>query len=542
MWGTTCVVDTLGNCAGGTQTHYWRPTASCGVPRRLPVTSDLSGSDELFCAGHVGLDDGTVFTAGGTDVEACSPDPNHPHGLKKTWVFDPASSDTCGQRAPTLNHCGQAVDQGWRRGETGNSMFERWYPTCTLLPNGRVLVTSGGSCNAFTAEIPELYDRLATSNAFAPLDSAASGRYPGPWYPFVFSLKDSKVLHVGPFLSANVPPAYMQKLTPVVGATWQNSSGTSGVRGGSAVMYTTRDPRNGQALMLKAGGLLSGSPLSPEIVSSIEVVRDDGTASVSSATMATPRINHNLTVLPNGKVLITGGNCAPQGLTTQAVYIAELWDPANPNSAPVRLADMPNATDGTRARTYHSGALLLPDGRVLSGGGETCTAITPEGECFGPVHSETGDYFNPPYLYTSGNVRISDATDRPQVSGEPSFVATGNSFTLSVSAGSGNYLAQACLIRPGAVTHAFNQDQRYVPLTFTPSGPGSGAGAATRTVTAPLSADEVPPGYYMLFFLNDLGYPSIGKFVRVWGVLGSSNQYVGMKFCQNCVSSAAKSS
>jgi hypothetical protein len=77
------------------------------------------------------------------------------------------------------------------------------------------------------------------------------------------------------------------------------------------------------------------------------------------------------------------------------------------------------------------------------------------------------------------------------------------------------------------VTHAFNQEQRYTPLTFSPSGPGS----LSRTVTAPSSADEVPPGYYLLFFLNDLGYPSIGKFVRVWGIVKSSVQVAASSSC-----------
>ena len=96
-----------------------------------------------------------------------------------TWVFDPASNDSCGMRAPTLNHCGETIDRGWRRRTTGNSAYERWYPTCTILGSGKVVVTSGGSCQNVTAEIPEVYDRLASSNAFLTLGSSASTtRYP----------------------------------------------------------------------------------------------------------------------------------------------------------------------------------------------------------------------------------------------------------------------------------------------------------------------------------------------------------------------------
>lgn len=278
-------------------------------------------------------------------------------------------------------------------------------------------------------------------------------------------------------------------------------------------------------MVLKTGGYASGaSGAPPTLVNEIEVVREDGTNTVC-APMQVPRLQHNLTVLPNGKVLITGGTCGTD-ILANAVYATELWDPSAPTTAPVRLADAQQgpAQGPHRARTYHSTALLLPDERVISAGGETCVAINPEtGQCSEEVDCGNADYFYPPYLF-NGNNLIQDS-DRPRItSGLPQpphslFIATGSTFACSVSSGGvGTTLQKACLIRPSAVTHAFNQEQRYVPLLFTPTT----GGTLQRTVTAPGKAETAPPGYYLLFFLNDLGYPSIGEFVRVWGIVETS--------------------
>ncbi len=64
------------------------------------------------------------------------------------------------------------------------------------------------------------------------------------------------------------------------------------------------------------------------------------------------------------------------------------------------------------------------------------------------------------------------------------------------------------LVRAGSVTHAFNQDQRLVPLAFVPTTGG-------LTVQAPANANLAPPGYYLLFILDTNGVPSVAKFVRL---------------------------
>src|SRR5262249_19786947 len=66
---------------------------------------------------------------------------------------------------------------------------------------------------------------------------------------------------------------------------------------------------------------------------------------------------------------------------------------------------------------------------------------------------------------------------------------------------------KVALIRTPSMTHDFDQNQRFVPLTFT-------AGSGQLTVQAPSSSNTAPPGYYMLFILNGSGVPSVASFVR----------------------------
>jgi len=64
------------------------------------------------------------------------------------------------------------------------------------------------------------------------------------------------------------------------------------------------------------------------------------------------------------------------------------------------------------------------------------------------------------------------------------------------------------LIRLGAVTHFFDQNTRYVPLSFTQATGG-------LTVTAPVDGRLAPPGYYMLFLVNSNGLLSVAPILQV---------------------------
>ena len=197
------------------------------------------------------------------------------------------------------------------------------------------------------------------------------------------------------------------------------------------------------------------------------------------APMSIARRQLNATLLPDGTVLVTGGTSGPGfNNATTPVYPAELWDPATETWTTLASATVP--------RLYHSAAVLLPDGRVLSTGGND---------------QPTPEAFSPPYLFKG---------TRPALSAVPPTVGYGQHF--SVQSPDAASITKVTLIRLASVTHAFNQNQRLNVLSFTPR---SGA----LDIVAPASANIAPPGHYLLFIVNGSGVPSIGSIVQLVAAL-----------------------
>src|SRR5262249_12858991 len=149
------------------------------------------------------------------------------------------------------------------------------------------------------------------------------------------------------------------------------------------------------------------------------------------------------------------------------VYAAALWDPANGQWTPM--------ASGTRYRGYHSTALLLPDGRVLSSGGD---------------NQPNAEVYSPPYLFQG---------PRPAIVAAPKSVGLGETFFVETPDAGG--IRKVTWTAPGSVTHAQDWHQRINFLSFQPANGG-------LRVTAPSSATVCPPGYYRLWILNGQDVPS----------------------------------
>ena len=139
-------------------------------------------------------------------------------------------------------------------------------------------------------------------------------------------------------------------------------------------------------------------------------------------------------------------------------------------------------------RIYHSTAILLPDGRVLSTGAGAQT---------GSVDQLNAEIYSPPYLFQGS---------RPSITSVPAQLSYGAPFPVATSSDSS--IDKVTLLRLGSVTHSFDQNQRFVKLTFEAQTDG-------LSVTAPASGNIAPPGDYLLFVVNHQGVPSTGRFVRL---------------------------
>jgi len=201
--------------------------------------------------------------------------------------------------------------------------------------------------------------------------------------------------------------------------------------------------------------------------------------------MAFPRTYHNLTLLADGTVLATGGGPTtdPVGVDN-AVSHAELWSPVTETWSTMASMQKP--------RLYHSTALLLPDGSVLAAGGGRfcCDYIT-------PTDQPSSEIYSPPYLFKGA---------RPTISSAPATATYGG--TIAVQTPDAARIAAVSLIRLGAVTHAFNHNQRFLQLPFT-------AVSGALNVQTPANANLAPPGYYMLFILDTHGVPSVAAILKL---------------------------
>jgi Domain of unknown function (DUF1929)/Bacterial Ig-like domain len=396
---------------------------------------DVNTGYNVFCSGLAHLMDGSVFVAGGTKDQQFD-------GLIQTHIFD-----------PTTNM--------WSLGP--NMAAPRWYPSVTPLANGETLITSGKT------DLPEV---LKTNRSLRALNTASIGL---PLYPWLDVAPDGRAFVSG-------PDQTMHSLDTAGGGSWQSFGQRDSLYRdyGSHAMYDV-------GKILVAGGEYSSNDARV-------IDLNGGTPQVSAtAPMAYGRRQHNLTVLADGTVLATGGNSsgAPLVDLNNGVYPAELWDPATGTWRTLAAMQV--------TRQYHSTALLLPDGRVLSAGGGICGTCDSVGYL-----GKNAEVFSPPYLFKKDG--SGDLAPRPQISSAPDHVSYNAPFAISTPNAAS--IAKVALVRLGAVTHSVNMEQRYVPLSFT-------ANSGSLNATAPANANVAPPGVYMLFVIGTDGVPSVAKMVRV---------------------------
>ncbi|MFM5890154.1 MAG: galactose oxidase-like domain-containing protein [Dolichospermum sp.] len=263
-----------------------------------------------------------------------------------------------------------------------------------------------------------------------------------------------------------------------------------------------------------------------------------------------PRANLEAVILPTKEILVINGGQYPE---YKPVYEPLLMTPNDNATAGYTTKSL---KPGKFPRLYHNGAVLLPDARVLVvGGNANRAAVTKDGkvrvdvlgdpqtfftfaklhnkpcqpqksckpeteefdidtfyenpqyyyaegdpEPFVPAEIWQGEIFSPPYLFKSG--------ERPQINQAPEILEYGKPGTIRVTNGTTN--PSLVLVKLGAVTHSFDYGQRLAELPITVSDDSS-----LVEFTAPDNANLYPPGYYMMFYLNDVGKPAKAKIVKL---------------------------
>jgi hypothetical protein len=333
----------------------------------------------------------------------------------------------------------------------------RWYATMTTMPNGEIYV-QGGRSGEDRAEVRK------TDGTFRLLDNIDTT--PLHWYyPRNFLAPDGRVFGYETF-----------------GQMYYIDTTGNGAITTAGLLPPENRGQDASAAMFLPGKILQFGGASKGAV--VIDITSGGPVVTPTSPMASQRRIGTATLLPNGSVLATGGS----EVYNQLIGVnktAEIWNPTT--------GQWTVGAEGALARLYHSNAILLPDASVLVGGGGAP----------GPLNNLNAEIYFPPYLFQSG----STLAPRPRiVATSGTVLGVGQTFTIDYADASA--IARVTLVKTGSVTHSFNMDQRFVPLTFTAAG--------TRlTARLPTAAWQITPGTYLLFLLNSAGTPSIAKMIRI---------------------------
>jgi hypothetical protein len=413
---------------------------------------------DLFCCGHAFLPDGRLLAAGGTRQY----DPFW--GLRQAILFDPTKGP---------------ADPASPTGKTGawkavpRMAAGRWYPSLLPLQDGRVLAVSGMDGGGNLNIVPEAYTDGAGWKA-----RRKSAHW--PMYAHLFLLDDGRVFYSGAQYGDN------NGLRPAVWNIRTNATvdvaglPLPGSRNQSASVLLP--PAQDQRVMIIAGGPWGthdqmGATTSTAIANlAAKVPRYKAAAPLNMA-----RMHVCATLLPDRTVLVNGGAMMRE-MAAKATLDAEIYRPSKPGKGWVIAAT------SRVPRLYHSVALLMPDGKVITAGSNPRRK----------VEELRIEVFWPPYLF---------AGERPSCTVADPEVGYGAALSATVSDAA--TVASACMIRPGATTHTSDAEQRLVDLPIQVTGP------TELTLQIPANRALAPPGWYMLFVVDHAGTPSVAAWIHL---------------------------
>ncbi len=439
-----------------TYAGVWDPRT--GQHQEIPHTQH-----DMFCAHNVVLEDGRVFVTGGRNTVAT------------TSMFD--------YRTNTW-----ALDTPMARG--------RWYPTTIALPNGQVL-TALGSGGGNTPELwtpGQGWRDLYGINLYPLL---TPGGFEVRWWPYLHITPQGSLFHAGPTNHMNSIDVTGRGKLKALG---QRLADDWYPKHASPVVYD-----EGKVLISGGAPMASGTANSSGTTTQAVTIDFNGESPQVTPVdaMAHPRRYHNAVTLPTGAVFVVGGNTSGIKFSDEGTVLTpEIWYPETGTWH--EMADM------AIPRNYHSIALLLPDGRVLSAGGGLC------GDC--TANHQDGQIFSPPYLF---NADGSDAS-RPVISSAPDTIWHGQAFIVHTSTA----IQKFSLIKMSSTTHGLNTDQRYLKVPFTSIANGQ------YRLAAHDNPNVLTPGYYMLFAIDTQGVPSEAKVLQV-GTAHQLNLAVGKSASQS---------
>jgi hypothetical protein len=435
--------------AGQFTTSVWDPASN--------TSTTVSTPWDAFCAGHAQLPDGRLLVAGGTAGYE-SPLTNDTFaGSHRAYVFNPETSS-------------------YER--VGNMTTARWYPTLLTLGDGSILTVAGqGADGRLTSTSQRFTGAGWTLDQQPPVrDDLLDGqRHAWALYPGLHLLDDGRVFYSAAHTFFNTMPPAIWDLTD---NTMQGVPGLRDLHRTDHAMSVLLPPAQDQKVMIVGGGRHDGS-VATDRTAVVDLSGPDPRFT-DAAPLDVGKMYVSAVILPDRTVFETGGAQKNRGDDDSYTYSAQIYDP--------QTGTWTKAKDSTLPRGYHSSAVLLPDGRVVTFGNN------PPDRSF----DLRIEIYSPEYL-TKG--------PRPEITSVPTEMSYGGSYPMATTQSAP--IRDVSLIRPMAVTHSVDANQRLVDVPFSVRDDGR----LELSITG--NPNLAPPGWYMLFATDETGVPSVASWVRI---------------------------
>jgi len=424
---------------------------------------------DMFCSGHIQLQDGRVLVLSGNKAFPAADGSHGYEGYKDSYIFDPATETY--SRTNDLND-------------------GHWYPSATELGNGDV-ISFGGLREDSTGSVTAEYWSDAEQKWLALWQVNQTWSYWG-LYPSMILMQDGRLFYSGSHVFGNNIPGTGSAIYDYGANTVTQVPGLQNKDERDQSASVLLPPAQDQKVLTIGGGNIDSNPDGNRLTDVIDLKQANpsyvagppipqGTVDLGNGpvpeTGSQGKMYVSAVLLPDGKVLETGG-----GLHNRAnpVYEASLYDPDTGTFDPV-------AAD-PEARGYHSSAFLLPDGRVMATGDNPGNG----------TWNHNVSIYTPPYLLKGTRPTITSVIDTEWNYGDTQRITVDRP------------VAKAELIRPAAVTHSSDPNQRFVDLPLSVDGNNVDLNVTNNPNVA-------PPGWYMLFAVDANGVPSVAKWVHLQG-------------------------
>ena len=462
----------------GIDFDIWDPKKGVGdnshILFKQPVVMDA------FCSVVRVLDNNRVFILGGNKNQ----DTNLPDTQNQTMIYD------------VLNQ---------KFSLSNNLNFKRWYASVVITGDEKMFIFGGEDVtNKKLSTIPEMIDLKNIDQGWKILEQADSNDLFGnkdadEWnYPRTFLSSDGNIVGISynktwvmdvnnnyRVMKTGEIPLVKSGISKVLEHSNPNFDDHkkdnlklltigSAVGSRNSVVMIEKDK------VLVFGGKQQGEEYSPSNKVFLIDFSDSFKPQIKELkSMNFARSNGNATIMPDGNIFLNGGHSYTD--LEFSVFTPEIY---NPNTQTTK--EMSNSYF---RRNYHASSLLLPDGRILTAGGDVWNA----------------EIFYPHYLFTKDINNKTVLAKRPQIVNLDKDIKRGEKVEIEVN----GEISKVSLISTGSTTHAQGSESKFRNINFTK--------VSNDKIEIKLdnNSNNLQNGTYLLFVLNSKGTPSEGKIVFV---------------------------